>query len=192
MFPRRTVFLAASAIALASPVLAQSPASTRAPRETNVIDALTAAGGHGVFIGLAQLSGAVEHLRGLGPFILLAPSDAALSRLPASVLAGLAPPPGTNAPSTDPIRLAAFVNSHIIEGRGSLDALRGRTTTMQTRNGNAVEFTAADGGAFRVVSTGDGGFGTGGINLDPRERLIRSEVVATNGVIWPVSLPFVV
>jgi uncharacterized surface protein with fasciclin (FAS1) repeats len=188
---RRRLLIAASALGLAGPALAQAPFTTRTLRETNVIDTLAGIGGYGEFIRLAQLSGAVETMRGPGPFIVLAPSDAALGRLPGSIIANLAPQQaGANPGSADPVRLSAFVNSHIIEGRGAAAALRSGPVVMRTRNGNGIEFQPAADGTIRATSTGEGGYGAGGINLDPRERVILSEIIASNGVIWAVSLPF--
>lgn len=121
MTQRRQFLLGACAAAL--PVAALAQVVPRAPlplAQTNVIDALAAAGSYDNFIELISRAGAVETLRGPGPYTLLALSNAAMARLPSTVRETLDPSTGgSGAQRQDPdrVRLAAFVNMHIVEGR---------------------------------------------------------------------------
>jgi len=192
MIHRRNFLVATPVAILAAPALAQTTAQPGTVR--NIPDTLAALGGYDQFLGLALRAGVLEDLRGPGPFILLAPNDAAFNRLPGSFRAQLAPPdPAGQRPSPDIPRLRAFITSHIIENRANLASVMGRSTNFTTRNGNVVVVEAMEGQPVRVQETMVGGQGVGGITIEPRDRVIEGdEVTASNGVIWPVNLPIMV
>lgn len=165
---------------------------------TNVIDALAAARDFDSFIEFARRAGAVELLRGAGPFTLLAPTNAAMNRMPISLREQLAPSTGgtgssgDNSAGVDVVRLAAFVNMHIIEGRHTLTDLTGRNTALRTRNGNTVEFRSASGQPLTARVVQDGGFGVGGLNIQLRDAVVAErEILASNGVVLPISDPLI-
>jgi uncharacterized surface protein with fasciclin (FAS1) repeats len=171
----------------------QAPA-VQAGQITNVVDTLAALGGFNQFLGYAQRAGAVETLRGAGPFILLAPDDRAMNRIPQSFLRQLAPPqPTGQQASQDQERLTAFINSHIVESDLTLSALMGRSAQLRTRNGNILVVEAMPGQPVVVEATMVGGQGAGGITIEPRTRFVeRAEVRASNGAVWPISIPILV
>lgn len=193
----RRLFLTAIPTLAAAPALAQVAPATpggQVGQVTNVVDTLAALGGYDQFLGLAGRAGAIESLRGAGPFILLAPNDMAMNRIPQSFLRQLAPPqPTDQQPAQDQERLTAFINSHIIESDARLSTLTGTTTELRTRNGNILVLHAQPNTPIRVEQTMVGGQGAGGITLELRDRFVeRGEVRASNGVVWPISIPVVV
>jgi len=199
---RRQFLMGATVALLPMPLLAQSNAPVVAGqttiRQTNVIDALAAAGNYDEFIELARRSGAVETLRQTGPFTLFALNNTAMAKLPASIREMIAPSTGAGGPSggnsmgTDAVRLAAFVNMHIVNGRYSTAELMGRTTNLRTRNGNTVEVNGTQGQNMAIKIVGDSGFGVGGITVPLRPIMVASQqIICSNGIVHPVSEPVI-
>ena len=191
---RRHILLATLA---APPVLAQGFIQTQIEAR-NVIDALAAARNYDSFIEFARRAGSVEILRGAGPFTLLAPNNAAMDRIPISLREQLAPSTGgtgssgDNSAGVDIVRLAAFMNMHIIEGRHTLTDLMGRDTVLRTRNGNTVQFRSVSGQPLMARVVGDSGFGVGGLNVQLRDTLVADrEILASNGVVLPIKDPLI-
>lgn len=202
---RRGLLAATAAVALGTTMighaLAQVPSNAPAvgsqsvAPQTNVIDALAGAGNFDAFIEMVRRAGMVETLRNAGPFTLLAPTNAAMERLPGTLREQLNPnqvnPQGAQ-PDPDRLRLQAFVNMHIVEGRYTLASLADRTTQLRTRNGNTVEVVSQAGQEYRTRIVGDAGFGVGGINAELRPtRFIVPEIISTNGVVLPIDVPLI-
>lgn len=191
---RRTFLLGACATLLPLPLWAQSSAP-RLIQNTNVVDALAAAGNYDNFIELVSRAGAVDTLRGAGPFTILAPNNVAMARMPNSLREMLDPSTGgsgAQAQSPDRLRLGAFVNMHIIEGRYSMSELMGRVTQVKTRNGNQVEFNGTQGNVIQAKIVGDSGFGVGGLNIQLTPvTLGGQETICSNGVLLPISEPLI-
>lgn len=198
----RRALLGAAASLLAVPAIAQTATSNMPvvsgqsqQQMTNVIDALAAAGNFDAFLEYASRAGAVDYLRGAGPFTLLAPTNAAMERLPQTLRESLNPNQVNSQgamPDPDRVRLLAFVNMHIVEGRYTLAQLANTTTRLRTRNGNAIEVVSAAGQAYNTRIIGDSGFGVGGVNAELRPtRFIVPEIMATNGVVLPIDVPLI-
>lgn len=201
----RRLMLAALPTLVAGGAFAQTVGTTTAPaplstpsvqggQVTNVVDTLAAAGGFNQFLGLLQRAGVTQQLRGAGPFILLAPNDMAMNRAPQGFISQLAPAQPTGQQSAgDPERLLAFANSHIVQSELRLSSIMGRNTELRTRNGNVIVIEAQPGTAVRVLDTMQGGQGAGGLSIEGRQRNIEvAEIRASNGVVWPISLPILV
>ena len=200
---RRGLLAASASIAIGTTLVGRALAQANAPvvsgqstmPMTNVIDSLAAAGNFDAFLEYARRSGAIELLRGAGPFTLLAPTNAAMERLPGTLREQLNPNQvnATGAqPDVDPVRLQAFVNMHIVEGRFGLSDLAGKTTQLRTRNGNMIEVASTPGQEYRTRIVGDSGFGAGGINAELRPtRFIVPEIMASNGVVLPIDVPLI-
>jgi uncharacterized surface protein with fasciclin (FAS1) repeats len=195
---RRTFLLGATAALLPAPLFAQAVMQQGMVQPTNVVDALAAAGNYDNFIEMLSRAGAVDTLRGAGPFTLLAPNNAAMQRMPNALREMLVPSTGgtgssgDNSAGVDVIRLGAFVNMHIIEGRYPMQMMLGRAMQARTRNGNTVEFNGAQGNAVQARIVGDSGFGVGGINvpLSPI-TLGGQEIICSNGIVLPISEPLI-
>ena len=190
MTQRRQFILGACATLLPLPLLAQ----TTVP-QTNVIDALAGAGKYDNFIELARQAGAVETLRGAGPFTVFAPDNAAMQRMPNSLREDIAPSTGGSGAQRqdgDRVRLIAFVNMHIVEGRYGMAELANRVTVMRTRNGNMVEVNAMQPNNITLKIVGDSGFGVGGVNLGVSPVVLTGpEILCSNGVVLPISEPLI-
>jgi uncharacterized surface protein with fasciclin (FAS1) repeats len=200
---RRGLPVASAGIALGSMFTGRASAQANVPvmgaqstaPQTNVIDALAEAGNFDAFIEYVSRSGQVDYLRGAGPFTLMAPTNAAMERLPGTLREQLNPNQvnaGGAQPDPDRTRLQAFVNMHIIQGRYTLAQLADRTTQLRTRNGNVVEVVSQAGQEYRTRIVGDAGFGVGGINAELRPtRFIVPEILASNGVVLPIDVPLI-
>lgn len=199
---RRQFLVGATIALLPLPLLAQSNAPVAAGQttiqQTNVIDALAAAGNYDDFIELARRSGAVETLRQTGPFTLFALNNTAMAKLPASIREMIAPSAGGGGSSgggsmgNDTVRLAAFVNMHIVDGRYSTAELMGRVTNLRTRNGNMVEINGSQGQNMTIKIVGDSGFGVGGVTIATQPIMLASQqIVCSNGIVHPVSQPVI-
>lgn len=194
MTQRRIFLLGACASLLPLPLLAQT-AGPSLVQATNVVDALAAGGKYDNFLELVSRGGAVDLLRGAGPFTILAPDNAAMQKMPNALREMLDPSTGgsgAQGQSPDHLRLQAFVNMHIIEGRYSLRELLGRVTQVKTRNGNQVEFNGTEGNVIQAKIVGDSGFGVGGLNvlLTP-VTLGGPETICSNGILLPISEPLI-
>lgn len=201
MTQRRQFLLGACAALLPLPLLAQTasidPKSVvpSPVQPTNVIDALAAAGQYDTFIELVSRSGGVDQLRGAGPFTLLAPSNAAMMRMPSSLREDLSPSTGgsgSQRQDPDRVRLNAFANMHIVEGRYGMAELANRVTVMRTRNGNMVEVNAMQPNNITLKIVGDSGFGVGGVNVRVSPVVLTGpEILCSNGVVLPISEPLI-
>ncbi len=202
MTSRRHILLgAAAAAALPLPLLAQT--TLNAPvvtggsviQQTNVIDSLAAAGGFDSFIELARQSGAVEVLRGAGPFTLFAPTDAAIDLLPISLREQMAPSTGGSGAQrqdADRVRLQAFVDMHIVQGRYTVADFAERKVNLQTRNGNTLEVYSPVGGQMQIRLVGNSGFGAGGTSYYPNPAMLAGpQILASNGIVLPVGQPLI-
>ena len=193
MTHRRQFLLGATAALLPLPLLAQVRPSI--VQTTNVADALAAAGGYDTFIELISRAGSIDILRGAGPFTILAPNEAAIMRMPSSLREDINPSTGGSGAQRqdgDRVRLLAFANMHIIEGRHTLAGFADRVTTMRTRNGNMVEVNAMRPGNTVIRIIGDSGFGVGGLTVRTADvQLTGPDVICSNGVILPISEPLI-
>lgn len=192
---RRSFLLGASAALLPAPLLAQAVVQQGLVQPTNVVDAPAAAGNCDNFIEMLSRAGHVDTLRSAGPFTLLAPNNAAMARMPNSLREMRDPSTGgSGAQRQDPdrVRLLAFGNMHIIEGRYPMELMQGRTLQARTRNGNVVEFNGAQGRAVQARIVGDSGFGVGGINIPLAPITLGArEIICSNGIVLPISEPLI-
>lgn len=200
MTSRRHILLGAVAAALPLPLLAQT--TMNAPivtggsviPQTNVIDALAGAGGFNSFLEYARAAGAIETLRGAGPFTLFALPDPAVDMVPAALRENLMPSTGgagAQRQQGDQVRLQAFVNMHIVQGRYTTADFAERMLQLRTRNGNMLQVTSQAGGQVSIQLIGDAGFGVGGANSYPPANLAGPQILASNGIVLPVNRPLI-
>lgn len=201
MTSRRHILLgAAAAAALPLPLLAQT--TMNAPivsggsviPQTNVIDSLAAAGGFNSFLEYARAAGAIETLRGAGPFTLFALPDPAVDMVPAALRENMMPSTGGSGAQRqqgDQVRLQAFVNMHVVEGRYTTADFAERMVQLRTRNGNTLQVSSQGGAQVSIQLVGDAGFGVGGANAYPPANLAGPQILASNGVVLPVNRPLI-
>ncbi|WP_165585340.1 fasciclin domain-containing protein [Roseococcus sp. SYP-B2431] len=197
---RRHILLGAAAAALPLPLFAQT--TMNAPvvtggsviPQTNVVDSLAAAGGFNSFLEYARMAGAIETLRGAGPFTLFALPDPAVDMIPIALREDMAPSTGGSNQQRqqgDQVRLQAFVNMHIVEGRYTTADFANRVVQLRTRNGNTLQVTAQGSGQVAIVLVGNSGFGVGGANAYPPANLAGPQILASNGIVLPVNRPLI-
>lgn len=197
---RHMLFGAAIAAALPLPILAQT--TMNAPvvtggsviPQTNVIDSLAGAGGFNSFLEYARMAGAIETLRGAGPFTLFALPDPAVDMIPYALREDMAPSTGGSNQQRqqgDLVRLQAFVNMHIVPGRYTAADFAGRAVQLRTRNGNTLQVTGLADGQLQIQIVGDAGFGVGGANAYPPATLAGPQILASNGIVLPVNRPLI-
>lgn len=171
------------------------PSMTAMP-QTNVIDAIGGLTEFAEFTQLVQRGGRTDTLRGAGPFTLLAPTNAAIRRIPVHILNQLDPnnitgqrDAGSSTP--DIFRLQAFVDMHILPGRYTLADLQGEQT-LRTMNGNTIVIASRPGEEYRIRVVQDAGFGIGGVNFELRPaNFVNPQMVCSNGVVLPINTPLI-
>ncbi|WP_424812059.1 fasciclin domain-containing protein [Roseococcus sp. YIM B11640] len=199
MTSRRLMLFGACAAALPLPALAQANRPVVAGGSvlpaTNVVDSLAQAGGFNSFLEYARQAGAIETLRGPGPFTLFALPDPAVELVPIALREDMMPSTGGSNQQRqqgDIVRLQAFVNMHIVEGRYTVADFAERRVNLRTRNGNTLEVFSPAGGAVQIRVIGDSGFGVGGANGYPNPAMLAGpQILATNGTVMPVNQPLI-
>lgn len=127
----------------------------------NIVDAAIAAGSFTTLVKAVQAAGLVDTLKGPGPFTVLAPTDEAFGKLPATTLSAVLP---------DKAKLTAILTYHVLAGKilaADVVALNGKSAkTLQ-------------GGELKV-DTGNG-VTIGGA------KVIKTDIVTDNGVIHVID-----
>jgi len=137
---RRTFLALTTAVAIASPALAQ---------DADIVDTAVAAGNFTTLVAAVEAAGLVETLKGEGPFTVFAPTDEAFAALPAGTVEDLLKP------ENKPI-LTAILTYHVVPGKvmsGDLSngmtatTVQGDDITIMTEGGvkvNDANVTTAD------------------------------------------------
>ena len=133
--------------------------TTNAPNGQNLMDAAAANGSFKTFGKAVEHAGLSDTFRGIGPFTIFAPTDAAFEKLPAGKLENLFKPENKQ-------ELVSLLNYHVVNGRKPLVDI-GKWQNAKTVNGQQapVKLTgdqvSIDGA---LVTTGDIGSSTGVIH----------------------------
>ena len=141
----------ALALAPSLPVLAQKgvPATSvivggqPMVSDRDIMDNLSRSADHTVFLGLLQLAGMSEALRGHGPFTVMAPTNAAFAALPAGMLDSLRRPENRN-------NLVALLSTQILSGIFSSNRLHYLLRSMKGQ----VELDTVGEGKLTVITNG--------------------------------------
>ena len=123
---------AASALAVASPAWAQTPAK-------DIVDTAVGAGQFTTLAAALNAAGLVQTLKGPGPFTVFAPTDAAFAKLPPGTVATLLKP-------ENKAKLTAVLTYHVVPGKVMSSALAGKVTNAATVQGQSVKIDATAGG----------------------------------------------
>ena len=103
---------------------------TNTPSTKNLVDTAAANGSFKTFGKAIERAGMSETLRGVGPFTIFAPTDAAFDKLPAGKLENLFKPENKE-------ELVSLLNYHVVSGR-KLVADIGKWETAKTVNGQSA------------------------------------------------------
>ena len=101
--------------------------TTNAPNGQNLMDAAAANGSIKTFGKAVEHAGLSDTFRGIGPFTIFAPTDAAFEKLPAGKLENLFKPENKQ-------ELVSLLNYHVVNGRKPLVDI-GKWQNAKTVNG---------------------------------------------------------
>jgi uncharacterized surface protein with fasciclin (FAS1) repeats len=191
---RRTVLAGAAGLGLLG--------GTRLARaqSRNVIDTLAADSRFNRFLEIVGRGGATDQFRGAGPITLFAPTDAAFNAANAAVLNDLLAQGsggsgggggGTlSGASPDTLRLRSLIGYHVIAGMALTSAQLVGDQQYKTVSGAMVRI-AAQGNGVSITNPAPerqtGVFGAGGLNMPAAAMVDGPEIVATNGIIHPIT-----
>jgi uncharacterized surface protein with fasciclin (FAS1) repeats len=109
-------------------------ANTLATRD--IVDTAAAEGSFTTFGNAVERAGLTETFRGIGPFTIFAPTDAAFEKLPAGTLDELFKP-------ENQAELASLVNHHVIKGHKTVAEL-GKWDSARTAHGQMAAIVRQD------------------------------------------------
>ena len=129
---------------------------------SNIVDTLAADDSFKTFGKVLRKAGLEDTLRGVGPFTLLAPTDAAFDKLPPGKLDNLMKPENKE-------ELVSILNHHVLAGRSSV-ADMSKLTMAKTLGGQSVP----------IVSSGSR------VKVDGAELTSR-DIQSSNGVLHGID-----
>lgn len=103
----------------------------------NLLETAATKGSFGTFAKAVEQAGLSETLRGVGPFTVFAPTDAAFAKLPAGKLDTLMKPENKD-------ELASILKYHVLSGRKSV-ADMGKWDAAKTVNGQSAPIKMTEG-----------------------------------------------
>lgn len=109
---------------------------TNTPSTANLLDTAAANGSFKTFGKAIERAGMSDTLRGVGPFTVFAPTDAAFDKMPAGKLETLFKPENKE-------ELVSLLNYHVVSGR-KLVADISKWQTAKTVNGQSAPIKLAD------------------------------------------------
>ena len=136
--------------------------TTNAPNGQNLMDAAAANGSFKTFGKAVEHAGLSDTFRGIGPFTIFAPTDAAFEKLPAGKLENLFKPENKQ-------ELVSLLNYHVVNGRKPLVDI-GKWQNAKTVNGQQAP----------VKLTGDQ------VSIDGA-RVTTGDIGSSNGVIHGID-----
>ena len=112
------------------------PPVTQKPATHDIVDTAAADGSFKTFGSAVERAGLAETFRGIGPFTVFAPTDAAFEKLPAGKLDELFKP-------ENQAELASLVNYHVIKGHKTVAEL-GKWDSARTVHGQMAPILRQD------------------------------------------------
>lgn len=111
--------------------------ATDTAHSRNLLDTAAAQGSFGTFAKAVEQAGLGDTLRGVGPFTVFAPTDAAFAKLPAGKLDTLMKPENKD-------ELASILKYHVLAGRKNVIDM-GKWDAAKTVNGQAAPIKMLEG-----------------------------------------------
>ncbi len=124
----------------------------------DIVDTAVGAGNFKTLATALQAAGLVDTLKGKGPFTVFAPTDEAFAKVPKADLDALL---------KDKARLTAVLTYHVVPG------------TVMAKDVKAGKVKTVQGGEITVTTSG-------GVMVD-KAKVIKTDVVASNGVIHAID-----
>ena len=128
----------------------------------DIIETATAAGSFNTLAAALTAANLVDTLKGVGPFTVFAPTDAAFAKLPAGTVESLL---------KDIPNLTAILTHHVVAGK----VMAADVMTMDGQSAKTVSGTAL------AISTKDG------VKLDGTSTVVKTDIECTNGVIHVID-----
>jgi len=173
-----------------------APSVLRAQSLTNIADTLAADTRFSRFLDIITRATLVEDFRAAQPMTVFAPVDQAFSGAPAGImqdLLNLGQDRGgnTQGDTSERQRWVALINYHVVPGLFRAQEISGADRRLRTRNGADIQLSGQP-GAMTVRNPAPAqqmsGFGAFGAQTSAQPaQVLGSEVVASNGVIYPIS-----
>jgi len=188
MMLNRRMMLGATAGLLASPAILRAQTSPRDLAATMAEDPTLARFGN-----LAQRAGFGDRLKGTQPLTVFVPTAAAFDLVPSSLMEDLLSGTGSQGGSTDQVRLAALVGIHIVEGTHTVQMMKDRVQDVRSLNGGLVRLDGRAVPPTISLPVPEGGprsnnqTGVGGYNVQPPAKLIRTNILASNGMLHVID-----
>ncbi len=137
----KTAFLAASFLTVSACSTTggayKDTSAVKAP-SSDIVDTAVAAGSFNTLVAAVKAAGLVDTLKGEGPFTVFAPTDDAFAALPAGTVESLLEP-------ANKAQLQAILTYHVIPGKVMAADIAGKTMSVDTVNGKAINVDASDG-----------------------------------------------
>ena len=128
----------------------------------DIIDTAVAAGNFKTLAAALTAAGLVDTLKGTGPFTVFAPTDEAFAKLPAGTVGALL---------KDLPKLKGILTYHVVSGKVmAADVMKMDGKSAKTVNGADVK-----------IST------QGGVKLNGKVNVTKTDIACTNGVIHVVD-----
>ena len=128
----------------------------------DIIETATAAGSFNTLAAALTAANLVDTLKGVGPFTVFAPTDAAFAKLPAGTVESLL---------KDIPKLTAILTHHVVAGK----VMAADVMTMDGQSAKTVN------GTTLAISTKDG------VKLDGTSTVVKTDIECTNGVIHVID-----
>ena len=134
--------------------------SSMASPQKDIVDTAIAAGNFKTLVSAVQAAGLVDTLKGMGPFTVFAPTDAAFAKIPSATL---------NALLANKTQLAAVLTYHVVPGKVmSTDLKNGMM--VKTVEGKNITISLANAGVM--------------VN---NAKVVQADIVCSNGVIHAID-----
>ena len=134
-------------------------ASSFAHAATDIVDTAISAGSFNTLVTAVKAAGLVDTLKGTGPFTVFAPTDAAFAKIPKAQLDALL---------ADKAKLTAVLTYHVVPG------------TVMAKDVKAGKVPTVNGKALTISTSG------GNVMVD-KSKVVKTDVVASNGVIHVID-----
>ena len=128
----------------------------------DIVDTAVAAGSFNTLVAAVQAADLVTVLKGVGPFTVFAPTDAAFAKLPEGTVADLLKP-------ENKAQLAAILTYHVIPGKVMSGDIAGKALDVATVQGSTLAIDARD-----------------GVKVD-EAQVTAADILASNGVIHVID-----
>lgn len=154
---------------------AGNAATAQAQSRTDISEALGQSGDHSSFVEAIETAGLTQTLRGVGPYTVFAPNNAAFEAIPAETREGLNTPDQRE-------RLIALLSYHIVPGTVTAQDI-GRA--IDSGQGGRAELATVAGDNLTLSREGDAVIVTDGSGA--RARIVQADQLHSNGVVHSVD-----